>query len=368
MTNQVRTSESNHLSRREFLKLAAGLGLSASAGALLQGCGILPATPTAGPSLETTTLRLAQNVVVCTAPLYVAQDLLPSEGFTDVRYVPKAPGPESVNALTVGEIDMAIAPVTGHVNWVEQGAPVVALAGIHSGCWELFGTDQVNSIRDLKGKTVATAVLGGGTQVFLSAMLGYVGLDPKDIHWVAHPFAETKQLLAEGKIDAYLAFAPEPQEMRAEKIGHVVVNLMMDKPWSQYFCCVLSANRDFVRKNPVATKRALRAILKGADMCAHEPERVARFIVDKGYVPNYAYALQTLQEMQAGGAFSMWRELDPEDTLRFYALRLNEVGLIKSSPNDIVARSADWRYLNELKTELKGFAAAPTSQFYCRVS
>ena len=83
------------------------------------------------------------------------------------------------------------------------------------------------------------------------------------------------QLLAEGKIDAYLGFPPEPQELRAKKIGHVVVNSAVDRPWSQYFCCMLAGNREFVRKHPVATKRALRAILKAADVCALEPERVA---------------------------------------------------------------------------------------------
>lgn len=368
MTNQVRTSASNHLTRREFLQYAAGLSLSASGIALLSACGIQPPAPTAGPSLETTTLKLIRAAVVCYAPQYFAEEMLRSEGFGDVQYVEKTVGPPVFDALASGEAHMCMIPVTAHITEVERRDKIVALAGIQPGCYELFGTDQVNSMRDLKGKSIAVAGLGGGTQIFLSSMLAYVGLDPKDIHWVAHPYAETKQLLAEGKIDAYLAFAPEPQELRADKIGHVIVNTMMDKPWSQYFCCVLAANREFVRNNPVATKRALRAILKAADVCTREPEQVARFIVDKGYVPNYAYALQTLQEMQQVGAFSAWHELDPEDSLRFYALRLNEVGLIKSSPNDIVARSADWSFLNELKEESKGFASAPTSPFYCQVS
>jgi NitT/TauT family transport system substrate-binding protein len=76
------------------------------------------------------------------------------------------------------------------------------------------------------------------------------------------------QPLAEGRVDGYLGFPPEPQELRARKIGHVVVNTAVDRPWSQYFCCLITARRAFVQKNPVATKRAIRAILKAADMCA----------------------------------------------------------------------------------------------------
>jgi NitT/TauT family transport system substrate-binding protein len=99
----------------------------------------------------------------------------------------------------------------------------------------------------------------------------------------------------------------------------------------------------------VATKRALRAILKAADVCANEPERVARLLVDKGYAEHYTYALQALQEIPYG----QWREYDSEDTVRFYALRLHEVGMIKSSPQKIIAQGTDWRFLNELKKELK---------------
>jgi NitT/TauT family transport system substrate-binding protein len=39
--------------------------------------------------------------------------------------------------------------------------------------------------------------------------------------------------------------------------------------------------------------------------------------------------------------------------LRFYALRLYEVGMIKTNPNKLIAQGTDWRFLNELKKELK---------------
>jgi len=231
------------------------------------------------------------------------------------------------------------------------GDPVAMLAGVHVGCFELFGTDRVHGIRDLKGKTVAVQDLGSSQHVFLASMAAYVGLDPrKDINWVTHPSSEVIRLFAEGKIDAFLGFPPDPQELRARKIGHVVVNSSVDRPWSQYFCCVATGNREFVRKHPVATKRALRAILKATDVCALEPERAAHSIVDKGFTLRYDYALQTMQEVP----YNRWREYDPEDTVRFYALRLHEAGMIKASPQKLVAQGTDWRFLNEIKRELKG--------------
>jgi len=113
---------------------------------------------------------------------------------------------------------------------------------------------------------------------------------------------------------------------------------------------MLAGNKDFIRKHPVATKRVLRAILRATNLCASEPTRVAQRMVDGGFTPRYDYALQALKEI----SYAKWREFDPEDTIRFYALRLREVGMIKSSPNKIIADAADWRFFNELKRELKG--------------
>jgi NitT/TauT family transport system substrate-binding protein len=91
-------------------------------------------------------------------------------------------------------------------------------------------------------------------------------------------------------------------------------------------------------------------ILKAADLCASEPAQVAQRIVTGGFTSQYDYASQTLSEIP----YDKWREYDPEDTMRFYALRLHEAGLIKSSPQKIIAEGTDWRLLNELKRELKG--------------
>jgi NitT/TauT family transport system substrate-binding protein len=157
------------------------------------------------------------------------------------------------------------------------------------------------------------------------------------------------QLFVDGKSDAFLAFAPAPQELRARKIGRVIVNTTHDRPWSQYFCCLVVANREFTAKHPVATKRALRSFLKAADICAQEPERAARMLVEKGYEPRYEVALEVPKELP----YRRWREHHPKDTLRFHALRLHEVDMIKSTPQRLIAQATDWRFLNELKKELK---------------
>ena len=263
-------------SRREFLTKAT---LAGAAGVL----SLAPSSVAAEPPLETTTIRLIRAPALCMAPQYLAEELLRGEGFTDIRYVEKRPGP-IYKALASGEVDVSMAVTLGWITQVDAGAPIVLLTGVHVGCYELFGTGSVRSVRDLKGKTVSVPGLGSGAHLLLASMAAYVGLDPsKDIKWVTRPFAESMRLLSEGKIDGFMGFPPEPQELRAKKIGHVIVNTTTDRPWSRYFCCAIAGNREFVRKHPVATKRAVRAILKTSNICALEPERAAGLLVDKGY-------------------------------------------------------------------------------------
>jgi len=104
-----------------------------------------------------------------------------------------------------------------------------------------------------------------------------------------------------------------------------------------------------VRKHPLASKRVLRAILKATDFCAADPARAAQQLVEGGFTGRYDYALQTLKDIP----YAKWREYSPDDSVRFYALRLREVGVIKSSPNKILADGTDWDQWNELKRELK---------------
>jgi NitT/TauT family transport system substrate-binding protein len=324
--------------RRAFLAGSSALGAASLLG--------LPHTAYAEPPPETRRIRLNGYPATCLAPMYAAEALLQAEGFTEIEYLP----PVSGVAVGPGKADMDMLAVGAVVTSIDAGAPVVTLAGMHLGCYELFGTAQVRSIRDLKGKTIAVDGLGAPKHVLLSSMAAYVGLDPRtDINWVVRSPSEGKKLFAEGKADAYLGFPPEPQELRAKGIGKVIVNTAVDKPWSQYYCCMLVSHPDFIRKFPVATKRATRAMLKAADLCATDSERVARTLVEKKVTDRYDYALETLREVR----YDAWRAYDPEDAMRFHAIRLHDVGLIKTSPNKLIAQGTDWRFLNELKKELK---------------
>jgi NitT/TauT family transport system substrate-binding protein len=329
--------------RREFLIRASALG---TAGVL----GLHQSQAAAEPEPETTRIRLAHAPFICLAPQYLAEEFLPLEGFTQWEYLPLGTR-ELPAAIADGRADITMTSAPDLLLHLDAGKSVVVLAGVHGGCYQMFVNERVRTISDLKGKTAAIHYVGSGDHVLLSTMLAYVGINPQqDVTWITgRDVSNAMNLFTEGKADAFVGFAQEPPELQRRKAGRVLVNTAQDRPWSQYFCCMVIANREFAQRNPIATKRALRAILKAADICASDPERVARFLTAKLYETRYPIGLEVMKATQ----YNRWREANPEDTLRFYALRLHEVGMIKSEPKQIIAKGTDWRFLNELKKELK---------------
>ena len=330
-------------SRRRFLTTLSLAG----AAALLPRPGVAVAAE-APP--ETRSVRLPKEASICVAPQDVVDDLLRAEGFTDIGHVPLALDTYVPDAISRGELDFGMNFATVQIAGIDRGVAMKVLAGVHVGCFELFVNDAIGGITNLGGKKVGIRALGSPEHLFVSVIASNVGIDPKvQIDWVTSGPVRPKQLFIDGKIDAFLGFPPEPQEVRAKGIGRIVVDSALDRPWSQYFCCMLAGSADYVKNYPVATKRVVRAILKAADLCTSDPARVARMLVDSGFTDRYDYARQALSELP----YDKWREYNPEDTVRFYALRLHEVGMVKSTPQKIIANGTDWRFLDELKRELK---------------
>jgi len=331
------------LGRREFLTRTSALG----AASLL---GLHYSSAAAEPPPETTRIRLAHAPFICVAPQYLAEEFFPLEGFTEWNYLPLG-SRGALDALAEGRADIAMWSASELLPHMDAGKSIVVVAGLHGGCYQVFGNERVQAIRDLKGRTAAIHYFGSGDHILLSTMLAYVGTNPqREVTWITgKDLRNAMDLFAEGKADSFVGYAQEPAELRLKNVGHVIVDTAQDRPWSQYFCCMVVANRDFVRRNPMATKRALRAILKAADICAAEPERVARFLAAKLYEPRYPIGLEVMKRAQ----YSRWREANPEDTLRFHALRLHEVGMVKSTPKKLIEQGTDWRFLDELKKELK---------------
>ena len=224
-------------SRRNMLvRLAATAGMAAWAQ------GLRPAW--AEPLPETATIRLLLDpavTVLCWAPLYLAEDFLRLEGFTDVRHGRYAGATSESQVLAEMRADVVAAFATDLLVAIDRGAPIVVLGGLHAGCAEMFASDRVSSIRDLAGKRIAITGKGGPEHVLISTIAAFVGLNPStDIEWFEEPdYGKWPGSLQSGKVDIVLVFPPQNLELRERKIGHVVLNTTTDDPWRNLFCCML---------------------------------------------------------------------------------------------------------------------------------
>jgi NitT/TauT family transport system substrate-binding protein len=284
-------------SRRHFLTTLSLAGMASFLHA--------PDLQSGEETLETTSIRMTRSRGICSsAEALAAEELLRTAGFKEISYIEVSKN-EVWSANSDSGPDFSVSFAVNHIQAIDHGAPITILAGVHAGCYELFAREGIGSITELKGKRVG---LEAASPALLRLMSAQVGLDPeKDFQWVTDPAARPLDLFTDGKIDAFLAFPPEPQELRGRHVGHVILDTTVDRPWSQYFCCMVAANREYVVRYPVATKRMLRALLTAANLCVSDPPAVARRLVDAGVTRRYDYALQTVSEIH----YDKWRNSTP---------------------------------------------------------
>src|SRR5215471_251341 len=158
------------------------LGTAASAGF---GC-MLPSlgARASEPKLETTTIKLPRAPAICTMPQMITEQLLQAEGFTDIRFVDELPPPHDAEQLARGDVDLMVNYASNFIIAFEKGEVSTLLAGVHVGCFVLFGHKDVHGIAGLKGKAVGVPGFGTGPDLLLTLMAAEVGLDPKkDMRW-----------------------------------------------------------------------------------------------------------------------------------------------------------------------------------------
>src|ERR1700729_794557 len=187
--------------RRAFLKTGFSIAAAGLAGAVTIAGARRSLAAEAPP--ETTSLRIEKWPSTCIAPLYIVDDLLREEGFSDIRYMPG-------KWVGDGEADIGNDYTGPMIIPIEGGKPIVMLAGIHPGCFELFARETIGSVLDLRGRKVGGSFIGSGEHyVLISIIAANVGLDPaKEINWVAREPREQMELFANGEIDAFLANPP----------------------------------------------------------------------------------------------------------------------------------------------------------------
>src|SRR5689334_13199369 len=141
-------------SRRHLLTNIAVTGAAGVAG--LGAAGLYGRKSVAAePPPEVTTIHFEKDPVTCLAP-QAAEDLLRAEGFTDIRFVDltethvrradTARSGTIGDTLAHGEVDFGRAFSPSLIMSMDAGAPITLLAGVHLGCFEVFGRNDIRAM------------------------------------------------------------------------------------------------------------------------------------------------------------------------------------------------------------------------------
>jgi NitT/TauT family transport system substrate-binding protein len=336
--------------RRQLLLRTLGTGAALVAGSALAACA-RQSEAASLPAPETTTIRIVLPPE-CDPALWLADDFLRDEGFTVVEHVDT---PFTTRGwLKDGSADIAPAHPEFMVATIEAGFPLTVLAPLHSSCLEIWVDPTIATIRDLRGRRISVRVADPSDQffAFFAALLGFSGMDPlKDVHFVEAGIDNYLGMIGafrEGRVEAVLAGGAEgPRLRRLKTRGNVILDTMTDKPWSLYECCHLVANRDWARKNPAAAKRATRAVMRATDRAATNHAQAAHDAVAAGY-PRDESLVKAAMDMCKYN----WRDVEPTETLRFFALRLAEAKVITSTPQKIIDSGTDFAFFRQLQSQL----------------
>ena len=339
-----------------------GFAATVSAGSLLAACtGAAPAarasagvagTPIPSPTLlpppETAAIRL--TAAPCCAPLFAAERFLRDEGFTDVQISDAG----AIAALTSGKADMGQVFATGVVAALDSGKAVIGLAGVHAGCVEVWAPASVPSLKDLKGHTVVvkSRAVDDNSYSYLAIALKQAGVDVASVNWVVQSDADLTKAFLDGKSDALTLLTTNAFAFHsnAANKGHVVFDQAMEDPWSGLDCCIITTTPEWLRANPIAARRALRAIYRAADSLPNDRADAAKLATDKGL---FGGAKNVDLVRGAANMVSLdWRKLDAANSVRFHAELLGAIGLAKITPDVAVSSGLDMKTFAAVRADL----------------
>jgi NitT/TauT family transport system substrate-binding protein len=350
------------VTRREVLRRGVGAAAALTAGPFLASCAPAAVSaptatptvpvPTASPTLappETTSIRLAAGA--CDSAIFGAERYLRDEGFTDIQFTDAL----TTTAMAAGNANIGNAFPQAVFNSVEGSGPkVVALGGLHPGCNEIWAQPGIASLKDLKGRTISVTAksLTNLPYSWMAMALKQAGVDPKDVNFVVQADADVLKLYLDGKSDVMYVATTAAAALMANPAnkGHVIFSQVNDEPWKSTNCCFIIVNEPWYRANPIAAKRAMRAIYRTADSLSADRSASAKLAADKGLFGGAA-ALANIT-VAANMVPLDWRTYDLEKAVRFYGPLLTDVGLVKASTDDVL-KAIDLKIFKELSTELK---------------
>ncbi|NMA69792.1 MAG: ABC transporter substrate-binding protein [Desulfitobacterium sp.] len=250
---------------------------------LLAGCGT---TDTSGEGEELSSVRLGYfpNITHASAMIGIEngyfQDELGENVNLEAAQFPN--GSLLMDALVTGQIDIGYVGPEPAITRYLQGGDVVVLAGAATGGNVVVAAkdSNVNSIKDLDGKIVATPSIACTHDISLKILMQEEGLAMENqggtVKQVTQKPADTLTLFQQKQLDAAVVSEPWAAQME-DKVGAKVIVDNEDMPWEGKLpSAVLVTSKKFASENPEIVKAILRGHVTAVDFIKNSPDEATR--------------------------------------------------------------------------------------------
>ena len=275
-------------SKKILLTLLAGAAAAGIAGCA--GVGGKPAASSAAAKADPVTIKLGYTPSLCQAPLFIAKEKnFYKEAGVNVEMVP-VDGAHANEAIASGQIDAMQTLVMKTIKPWQNGLPVKATAGIHSGCVRVVARNDgsVTKIADLKGKKLGVAGLADtGTIVAQRALkLAGVGATQKnmEVELVVVERNSLPQALESGQVDAIAMTDPVGAQAEKQYGFKTILDTATSPEFKDEYCCDLVVSDKILKEHPEAAKRLTAAVMKGALYVHENLDDAVKILADKKYV------------------------------------------------------------------------------------
>jgi NitT/TauT family transport system substrate-binding protein len=174
---------------------------------------------------------------------------------------------------------------------IDNGLDIKITAGIHTGCIKVLVPEDsdIQTVEDLKGKTVGTTGLGAAAPTIVTRRsLYHAGLnasaDNCDVNFVVYSGSDLAQALANGAVDAIANGDPQASIAQQEYNLRAIIDTTSDEEYKDEYCCISFVTGDIAENHPDIADKFTTAVMKSAQYVEEHPEEVAKIQVEKEYV------------------------------------------------------------------------------------
>lgn len=186
-------------------------------------------------------------------------------------------GGDLMSAMASGDVDVGYVGITPVLSSISKGVPVKIVAGAQTeGSGLVASSSSVSSIKDLKGKTVATPGEASIQYMLLKYELKKNGMDISDVESPGMKVASMNDALKTGSLDAMLTY--EPFVSISEKLNNGTLVKSSAEIYPNHPCCVVAMSDKFLANNKDKADKIIEIHKKATEKLRTNPEECVQYL------------------------------------------------------------------------------------------